>query len=125
MANKKKQLESITVAQIDSEEKLSDFLSELGFNSRPISAAGDIRIMHPGKLAGQPQRYLIAQDNEGFQFHAVVSIEAGSICIYYYQMENDLFRIWEMLSGDVKVEQIKTTIRVATTEEEILKRFYT
>src|SRR5690349_9798617 len=122
----KKQSGYVNPAQIDTEEKLISFLGELGFKSRPISASSDIRIMHPGEFAGQPQRYLIAQDqdNEGFQFHVVVSIEADSICIYYYQMENDLFRIWEALSGNMNVEQIRKTILSAASEKEILRRFY-
>jgi hypothetical protein len=125
MANDKSKLPLVNPASIQTPEMLADFLVGVGFKSRPVPEEDNrARILHYTKTTSPLQRYLIAQDNEGFQSHAVVSIENDQLCVYYYQMENDLFRVWEVFSGIVEVEKVKNSISSAMTEKEILKRFY-
>jgi hypothetical protein len=126
MTNDDKKVESINIASLATEKMLADFLAKMGYISKPIPYESNIVIVRKEGFTGQPQRYLFSTDNPGFQSHAVVSIENGTLCVYYYQAENDLFRIWDRLAGDdIEVERIKSTIRSATTMDEILKRFYT
>ncbi len=115
----------IDPASIQTSEMLTNFLAGMGFKSRPVPEADNrVRIQHHTKAASPLQRYLLAQDNEELQSHAVVSIENNQFCVYYYQMENDLFRVWETFSGTVEVTKLRNTISSAMTEKEILKRFY-
>ena len=111
----------IDPATLDSEELLAGFLAEIGFKSQPIAPQADMRIMRQaGYDSGRPQRLLIAQDQRdpGLGSHAVVAIEEAAMCIYYYEMENDLFRIWRRLAGQVEIGEIRRTIRAALRAEE-------
>ena len=115
----------VDVLSIQTLEMLADFLAGIGFKSRPVPEEDNrARILHHTKTDSSIQRYLIAQDNEGYQSHAVVSTENDQLCVYYYQMENDLFRVWEVFSGIVEVGKVRKAISSAMTEKEILKRFY-
>jgi hypothetical protein len=126
VTNNDKKMESINIASLTTEKRLADFLAKMGYVSKPIPYESNAVIVRKEGFTGQPQRYLFSIDNPGFQSHSVVSIENGILCIYYYQTENDLFRIWDRLEGDdIEIERIKSAIRSATTVDEILKRFYT
>lgn len=125
MVNNDKNVERIHLASLTTEKKLADFLADIGYISKTIPYESNVVIVRKGGFTGQLQRYLFSTDNPGFQSHAIVSIENGTLCVYYYQAENDLFRIWDQLKGDyIEIERIKSIIHSATTADEILKRFY-
>jgi hypothetical protein len=115
---------SINPASITTNEMLVIFLSNMGFKSRPIPVESNILIGRDHEFTGQPQQYLFAEDNHDFQSHAIVSIEKNVLYIYYYQIENELFDIWEKFSGIGEVDKIHKSILSAATTKDISLRFH-
>lgn len=114
---------TINPTKILTEEELNNLLSELGYKTRSVPF-GEKRIFreHAGVFKDEPRRYIVAQDNE-IESHAVIIVENEALYIYWYNPYDDVYEVWEKLSGDLERSRIKEVIRSATTIADIKKRF--
>jgi hypothetical protein len=117
----------INPVSLSTETLLAEFIDALGFKSQPISRETSEAIIM-GRDRGvelPPQRLLSWEDNEGFEnSFAVVSIEEGALYVYYYEENDDLFKVWEKFGGEVETEAIRKSIRSAVTKKDLALRLY-
>ncbi len=105
--------EKINPAQINSEKMLKEFLDHLGFRSNTATFK-NIKIIREKNFTDEPVRWLVSERNK-MESHSVISIEENSLCVYYYDGDNDLFRLWDKYEGDIELSKIRDEIRSAMT----------
>ena len=104
----------LNAAAITTEEKLAELLTALGFINESVSLRSRQGIL------GSPQekaekmlcRYVFAGPNK-LPGHVLVSMEDNEFCVYWYSEQQDLFREWSRLSGDVPESRLHETILAA------------
>lgn len=113
---------NIDLRQIETDDDLAKVLKSLGFESQKNLWTNSI--LCERKLTSQPQRIILAQDNN-LESHAVVIANNGVLYLYYYDESDDLFKEWIRLSGEVHPNLLRDNLNTATTLEGIKKRFAT
>jgi len=117
--------DGIDPAEIETEEQLANFLAGLMFTSRPVPLDHNQRhIQREGGYHGQPQRYVLAQEQHvpGLTLPTLIAIEDQALCIYYYEKGNELFRLLETLPGEQDAQEISEKICMAMSGDAILER---
>ena len=107
---------------ITNNSELAEFLHKLGFRTRQFKSINKIIPQVPRKFTEEYLCWLVAQDND-LDSHSLISIEENSLVVYYYDEGNDLYRVWEIFSGEIELSIFRDSILAAMTNEGLRSRF--
>ena len=102
----------------NTDEKLNELLSKLGFVSEPCNSGDLLRLPFDAK----PSCYILAQSNH-LESHVVVSSKDDSFQIYYYEPNNDMFGLWDTLPGNVTDTALREMILTASSIKALFERW--
>lgn len=98
--------------------KLKELLVKLGFVSEPCNSSDLLRLPSDAK----PSCHIYAQSNH-LEWDVVVSSKDDSFHIYSYEPNDDMFALWDTLSGQVTDTALRETILIASSTKALSERW--
>src|SRR6185503_19507836 len=107
----------LNAALIDSEEELGELLTGLGFANHPASLHLRATTFDGPTIPEREAVVCRTVDATANQLPVIVSIEAGSFCVSFYEDVNYIFRLWDHPGEDVSETVLRDVILKASSIE--------
>jgi len=115
-------METVNPIRIKTEKDLEVVLTNLGYIARPVPFK-NVNVIRDvsDHFNREPCLWLMAEEND-LDAPCIISAENRAIYIYHYDDYNDLFRVWNKFTEEIKVEDFVKAIKSATDHNQRKKR---